>query len=279
MGRNTKKRQLILVTGLSHSGTTILDAALGCAPEAVGIGEALTLVFESNFAGGNAKRLVTGESEQVFCTCNVSAATCPVWSHVTAKPVGPSDQQGVFDDIYEAALAAHPEASVILDSSPAGWSHVGKLKKYDIKAIVLTRDVRSWVASHQRRSEMHLSKSFARWRRGAKRPIEELAKSQIPILKIGYEEFALKPEGTLRLICEHFGLTYTDAMLCPHDNTGSHIITGNQQVRNKHLASEIRYDGRWMSSAQDPWMSGFLFALHAKQNAELVYSNNLIQTR
>ena len=38
------KRRLLLIRGLGHSGTTILDLALGAHPQITGLGEAVRLL-------------------------------------------------------------------------------------------------------------------------------------------------------------------------------------------------------------------------------------------
>ena len=44
MRLNTPKRHLLLIRGLGHSGTTILDLALGAHSQITGLGEAVRLL-------------------------------------------------------------------------------------------------------------------------------------------------------------------------------------------------------------------------------------------
>ena len=75
------RRRLLLIRGLGHSGTTILDLALGAHPLLVGLGEAAR-ILERPGAGEEHRgpaQLRHGLRFERRCTCGAVAAECPVW--------------------------------------------------------------------------------------------------------------------------------------------------------------------------------------------------------
>ena len=77
-------RKLLLIRGLGHSGTTILDLALGAHPLMLGIGEGVR-ILRKPAAGEELRgpaRLREELRHQRLCTCGLTAAQCPVWGNV-----------------------------------------------------------------------------------------------------------------------------------------------------------------------------------------------------
>ena len=69
MAKSSGPPGLLLIRGLGHSGSTILDLALGAHPSIVGLGEALRVLEQLRGALRFERR----------CTCGALAGTCPVW--------------------------------------------------------------------------------------------------------------------------------------------------------------------------------------------------------
>ncbi|MFO1141760.1 MAG: sulfotransferase [Amaricoccus sp.] len=272
------KPRLILVVGLGHSGTTILDSALGCAPELVGVGEALRMLDPRRAASGEAwQKLRTGPREDLACTCGRSAADCPVWSRMAL-----ADGRGVTVDyplLHASALAAKPGAVAVVDSTPGGDAYLDALEAFDVRAIHITRDARSWAASWARRKDRPAWTAFHHWRKGTRKIAAALDARGIPRLTLGYEEFALRPEAALRVLCDRLGTTFVPAMLSPYGATGSHIVSGNRAVKDPARASSISYDGSWMAVPGRPLLEGLMFARVAAENRALVYSNGIIRQK
>ena len=79
-------KKLLLIRGLGHSGTTILDLALGAHPQMVGLGEAARILARpapSDAHRGPAQLRGDLRFER-RCTCGEVAADCPVWGPVLA---------------------------------------------------------------------------------------------------------------------------------------------------------------------------------------------------
>lgn len=275
----TSRPKLILIVGLGHSGTTILDATLGCSPQVVGVGEALrTLSPSAPATGPNWHRLREGLLDEIACSCGRSAQTCPVWSEVGARfsSAGPVALQDGFSQLYNAALASKPSASCVLESTPGALEHLDALQSYDIRIIKLTRDMRSWAASrHQRRGTAVWLGEFI-WVRHTRQIEKRLAGLSIPQFQLGYEEFALRPEQTLTHLCDWLEIEYVPEMLTPFGFTGSHIISGNRSVQERSLTRRLQYDGNWMARDSRALGASLVYSIFAHRNNRLVYSNKII---
>ena len=71
---------LLLIRGLGHSGSTILDLALGAHPQVVGLGEAVRVLSRPM-----ADEVHKGPQQLRFerrCTCGAVAADCHVWGPI-----------------------------------------------------------------------------------------------------------------------------------------------------------------------------------------------------
>ena len=92
-----------------------------------------------------------------------------------------------------------------------------------------------------------------------------------------YEEFALRPEFTLRLICQWLHLDYTQQMLSPGLYSKSHILLGNRVRQQGDRNQQIAYDASWLRSG-GVGFSTFLFSLPfvTQMHRDLVYSNDVL---
>ena len=78
---NDHRYRLLLVRGLEHSGTTILDLALGGNPQIVGLGEASRLLRKPRPGDKhNGPLLLRGPDRfSRLCTCGETANNCSIW--------------------------------------------------------------------------------------------------------------------------------------------------------------------------------------------------------
>lgn len=267
------RKQLLLVVGAAHSGTTILDAALGVSPHVVGVGEAVRLT-----SGVNTDHL-QGRGAERICTCGRPANQCPLWAKVLPELNPGITVKSHFPLVDDAARGLSPAVRYVLDSSPNALDHVDALADYDVRVLQVTRDVRSWVASRRRRKGDNLISAYVTWLRNVKRIDTDLAQRDLPRFQLGYEELALRPREVLTLICNWLDVPFEEAMLTPFGKTRSHIITGNGSIRKPNLAATIRYDGSWLAANEYPIMSGLLTGVCGRINQRLVYSNGLLKRR
>ena len=91
-----------------------------------------------------------------------------------------------------------------------------------------------------------------------------------------YEELALAPEATLKLLCDWLGLDFFPGMLSPENSSRSHIIAGNRMRYLAGKRNRIVYDGAWLASNSLSVRASLLVPGVASLNQRLVYSNNLL---
>ena len=77
---------LLLIRGLGHSGSTILDLALGAHPQVVGVGEAVRVLARPapDEVGRGPQRLRGELRFERRCTCGELAGDCRVWGPLLA---------------------------------------------------------------------------------------------------------------------------------------------------------------------------------------------------
>ena len=277
---------LLLIRGLGHSGSTILDLALGAHPQLIGLGEAVR-VLERPRLGEEHKGPQQLRGDLRFerrCTCGELAGDCPVWGPLLAwlpahdnRPLAEK-----FNRLIEPLTATSPRWLVesfqadeqLLDAQALGRP---------VRVIQLTRDVRSWVHSESRRGvERHGRggtvgwRSMLRWWRINRRWEQRLNRSGCAVFRLGYEELALAPEQALRQLCAWLEVGFDPAMLRPGLNSSSHIVSGNRMRFDPRQSLAIRYDAAWLSSAALSLRLAPLLPAVARLNRRLVYSNALL---
>ena len=152
------KQRLLLIRGLGHSGTTILDLALGAHPQITGLGEALRLLEKpaAKDSHRGPAQLRGALRYQRHCTCGLVADACPVWGPIL-RWLPAHDDQPLPAKLKRLLAALEPSAA-----GPGMNSWVVESYQDDfvlplledpaleIRVIHLTRDVRSWVHSRSR---------------------------------------------------------------------------------------------------------------------------------
>ena len=282
---------LLLIRGLGHSGTTILDLALGAHPRILGMGEAAR-ILQTPRPGEESRgpaMLRGAYRHERRCTCGETAAGCPIWGSCLEWLVL-HEQRSLPEKMRHlvklaaahAAEASHP-ADVIVDSFqddlvlPQGMDAC-----VDVRIIHLVRDVRSWMHSRLRAARQS-KRLFADWRTMARwwyvnRKFDRvLQRSGRPVFRLGYEELALQPARSLRLICDWLDLEFSERMLHPGLNTSSHILAGNRVRFDPERSRVIQYDGSWMSSPDWTVQASMLIPAIRRLNRDLVYSNQLLK--
>ncbi|MEO0344321.1 MAG: sulfotransferase [Pseudomonadota bacterium] len=272
-----EKPTLLMILGLGHSGTTILDLALGSADGVVGVGEGLRMLDDSISKGGDDAWQLLRENRlgEVTCSCGEIGSACPVWSQGRdfLKPDSFADRA---DRLLSAAASTSPGTRLVIDSTPGGQRYLRHLEHHSVKILHAVRDMRSWTRSEVNRRKISSLRAYAKWSRTTKRMAQELSEFGSDYFRIGYEEFALNPVGTLQSLCAWLELDYRSEMLEPAKNTKSHVISGNPFLRRTGQAAQITYDGKWLSNSDARFSDALAFALLANRNRQLVYGNGLI---
>lgn len=285
---------LLLIRGLGHSGSTILDLALGAHSQMLGLGEAMRIL----------KRPQPGESKQgpTFlrgegrftrrCTCGALANECPVWGRVLEQLIDCDDLP--LDSKLGRLLAqterAHKDRFQdgnnlrwIVESYQADLELTGGLAKRlgrQVKVVFLARDVRSWVHSEARRAQgrPHTGsvRALMRWWRVNQRLDQHLRSADCSVFNLGYEELALAPEAALKRLCSWLELDFQPSMLRPGESSSSHILSGNRMRFQPQQTRSINYDAAWLASQSWPLRMATGLPAIAALNRRLVYSNDLL---
>lgn len=285
---------LLLIRGLGHSGSTILDLALGAHPSIAGLGEAARILARPAPADGQrAPAQFRCEAKGSLrytrrCSCGELAVDCPVWGPVLDWLPGHDDCSLARKMAHLlACLEGHRQSR----GAPLSWAvdsfqsdltllanqqMAAEQEAWDIRALFLVRDCRSWVHATCRRSGRNQWRALVRWIRENQRIKAQLRRSGIPFLQLGYEELALAPEAALRLICTWLGLSFAPTMLAPGQHSSSHILSCNRVRHDPERSAHIHYDSSWLANRSLPLLLAPLLPGVGHLNQQLVYSNGLL---
>lgn len=256
-------KKIIYIAGLGHSGSTILDMALGCHPDIVGLGEIYAVLNKKN-----QKALF----EKSTCSCGKKGVVCRFWKDLQSISFSDKTTEEKYRKLISVFNEKYGDNMILLDSSKNSYSYLQFLnKEYDLRVIYLTRDYRSWVYSRFTRTRKPMLFLILRWYLENKKLLYVLKKYGIKINYIGYEELAMYPEFILKKICKFLNIDFSKELLVP-DNTKSHIINGNISRTDKEKRQGFFYDLRWMTSGRLTLLSS-IFAVFNRFNKKLVYSN------
>ena len=279
------KQRLLLIRGLGHSGTTILDLALGAHPQITGLGEAVRLLEKpaAKDSHRGPAQLRGALRYQRQCTCGLVADACPVWGPIL-RWLPAHDDQPLPAKLKRLLAALEPSAA-----GPGMNSWVVESYQDDfvlplledpaleIRVIHLTRDVRSWVHSRSRDGRQRGRwlpglQPLLRWWRLSARHERQLQRCGKPVFRLGYEELALRPEQSLRRLCDWLELDFAPAMLAPVAQSGSHILSGNRVRFDAEKGAAIHYDAAWMTHGAGIAQLALAWPPLAALNRRLVYS-------
>ena len=288
---NRQRPCLLLIRGLGHSGTTILDLALGAHPHVMGLGEAARILATPKPGEeGRAPAMLRGpRRRERICTCGVSAADCPIWGPAldwlgSHEAWTLPDKMRHLMQLAAAVPMARGEGphQVLVDSFQDELVLPQSMPSdVDVRVIHLVRDVRSWLHSRLK-SARQSGKPFSelrtllRWWYVNRKFDRVLQQCGRPVFRLGYEELALQPERSLQLVCEWLGLPFSEQMLAPGAHSTSHLLSGNRMRFDRDRSRSIRYDAAWMASRDWPIQLSVLIPGVAALNRKLVYSNKLI---
>ena len=277
------KRRLLLIRGLGHSGTTILDLALGAHPQLIGLGEAARILQspgpgEENRGPSQLRGALRFERR---CTCGAIAADCPVWGDLL-EWLPANDRLPLTIKMHHLLEAVDNASGTtptwVVDSFQDDFHlpfhHADDL---EIRIIHLTRDLRSWVHSRSRdgRRRGHWwpgLKPLLRWCRINARHESWLLRCGKPVFRMGYEELALDPEATLRRLCCWLQIPFNARMLRPHRHSSSHQLAGNRVRFDAQRSGAIQYDGAWMKETSVLAQMALMLPWVSSLNRRLVYS-------
>jgi hypothetical protein len=260
-------QKTILIIGIGHSGSTILDMALGCHPDVVGLGE-VSKVLRTPL-NEYATRYEKGR-----CSCGEVSRDCGFWSgFLDWLEKNPNQRvEKKYEELIRYFQSRYGSKTVLLDSSKTVRPYMAHLNRnHDVRVIFLVRDIRSWVHSRHTREGQGLLRLVFRWWRGNHRTERFIRRHGLQMMLLGYEELAIYPREMLEKVCNFLEIGFKEEMLRPAASQ-SHIIRGNTARVDKEKVAEIRYDARWMTSTR-LMLQAFLFWPFLTANRRWVYSN------
>ena len=253
-----RKRKIICVVGLSHSGSTVLDMLLTTRSKAVGLGQVWTVLRED-----------PERSRMRQCSCGASAPECKLWGPVLERLAQlPASTSG--RERYQIVLASvdrlyGPEIAVIDSSKHA--EHLATLTmipEVDLAVLHNMKDVRPFTISaldNNARKGQHRAlpeKIFYQWYRD-NRTSYALAIRWLgrPPTRIMYEGLCLSTDAVAARLAASLGEDYVDTGAALNDGQ-THIIAGNRlRLPKTGKVMRLAYDYRWMGRRE--WLRPYFF--------------------
>ena len=256
-------KKIVYIAGLGHSGSTILDMALGAHPNITGLGEVYAVFNKTNYSD---------LFKNSTCSCGEKGDNCSFWKNAKKISIKNLSTEEKYLQLIELFSQKYGDDMILVDSSKNSYPYLKLLnERFDLRIIYLTRDYRSWIYSRYTRIKKPLLYLFVRWFMENKKLLSVLKKYKLNVLKVGYEELALFPEFILKKISKYIDVPYSDLMKTPA-NTKSHIISGNIARIDDIKKAHFFYDPKWFTSGRLSFISGFFFFFQSFNN-KLVYSN------
>lgn len=285
---------LLLIRGLGHSGSTVLDLALGAHPQLLGLGEAVRVLATPPPAELESvpAQLRDQRRRQWRYTRGATAADCAVWGPVLDDLAAKDDEtlSIKLNRLIEHALSVEkgPGLRWLVESYQADRALLRDLatlqkKQRPLKVLFIGRDVRSWVHSEARRGlerrgrrKLLAFRALFRWWKENGRLERLLRATDVDSFTLGYEELALAPQQALEHICSWLGVSFDDSMLSPGSCSRSHVVEGNRMRFDPERNQSICYDGAWLASSSSGLKASLMLPPVAAMNQRLVYSNGLL---
>ncbi len=206
-------------------------------------------------------------------------------------PASGEDKYGHVPHAYKTLLEyfhrVYGDERRMVDTSK-GLRHLNLITEhaaFSPTVCFLLRDVRSYACSQTRlaRSEQrsglkrvkgHYWYQMLKWYQGNRKREKLLARSDLNVVKIGYEQFCFNVESILGQVYQAAGLP-----LLPQggnlEHAGHHILFGNPMRLSAKKSSTIAYDARWLKE-NDYLLPASLMPFVMKYNQQNVYQESTI---
>lgn len=267
----------IIIVGLEHSGTTLLDTLLSCHPRVVGLGEVLQ-VLDDGFRNRYYERWGS-YSDVDLCSCGKRHVECPVWGNVLRSiETHPSES---LASRFARLLEQVDEFDFVVDSS----KHLGAVDLHldaleqgllkEVKILWVYKDPRSFTASQSRkrgRSPLSVFRSLNWWVGAQHEILKRLGSGRNDVALVKYEELCFDTLGAIRDIESFLGIEFDDSVKSGQisGKKNSHIAIGNKDMVNTNC-SFIRYDARWVKDYRLQW----IFLLHREAKHTLARMDSM----
>lgn len=261
----------VYITGLEHSGTTLLTHLLSQHPKALGLGEVASF-FSPSHMNYYIDRWGSYPDARL-CSCGRLWDDCEFWGPL-------ADLNGLHSDVpvrekYGELIAhirsVYGDDRLVVDSSKSLEalelivndlpSELG-LERGDLTVVAVIKDVRNFATSIKGKVGTKIGflsylRTFNWWVGANRRILDYLVHGDIRFEIVLYEQLCADPVKTLRKISEGYGLDEKDTINLGH--THSHIAMGNKNFVERNR-EKLRYDNRWFTEDG----INLLYLLHRK---------------
>lgn len=218
-------QKVVYIAGRGHSGSTILDMALGCHPKMVGLGEVFGVLMGYSDKDG----------AELPCSCGEMPENCRFWGYFL-------ENGGWYNTVVSYFSRVYGKDTILVDSSKTHTPIEMYLPNYDTKILFLKRNFTGWYNSIHAKYGHNRVKALKSWLTTNIRIQKAIKRTDIPYKCVRYEHLTKQPEAELREICRFIGVEFHPDMLNP-SLTKSHIIRGNR-VRTEKPTSIKYFKGR-----------------------------------
>jgi hypothetical protein len=260
---------VVFISSLSHSGSTLLDLLLGTHPKLIGLGEIYKVI------GFSENQLDSERSMR--CTCGQKVDDCRFWSPTFDElqkhaELNLQEKYRLLLDVFRNIFG---EDYYLVDSSKynAPLSLLVNMDEVQLSVIHLIKDVRAFTVSHRDALPAELKykaiptlfgspslsqtlydlsiKSpgylFWKWYLRNKAAQIRIKSSSSNALSLSYEEIAWATETSMQRLFSFLDLALPKNVSASPENTQSHIFMGNHMIADSQKMKTIRYDDRWQS--------------------------------
>jgi hypothetical protein len=254
---SARKRKIVYIVGLAHSGSTVLDMLLTTGGKAVGLGQVWTVVHQA-----------PGWGKDRVCSCGAAAPDCPIWGPALLRlgQLSPgASAANRYQIVLESVDCLYGEATTIVDSSKHAeyLAMLNEMPAIELAVLHNMKDVRPFTIStldnslrKGARRELP-EKIFYQWYRDNRAGIALVSRLLgRAAIRVTYEELCLSTEAAAARLGEALGESYidTDAAL---DAGRTHIIAGNRlRLPENGKAKQLEYDHRWF--ARHEWLRPYI---------------------
>jgi len=187
------QKRIILVCGLSHSGTTLVDAMLGN--------------DKNGFSCGELYSLYTKPPRQLKCSCCVSGK-CSFWSKLTTVPK--SSIHEYFLNYYDFIVDSSKFLPWVEHSIKSHHLHCGNLKEIKIvKLVLVQRTPEETFYSFWKRRMGRGHGNIELFVRNSKRYYSNFLKLDFPFIQVSLNSLLKDPkEKNFQKLCAEVGIPW-----------------------------------------------------------------------
>lgn len=266
--------ELVYVAGYGRSGSTLLDLVLGRELDAVSCGELW--------------RLFDDAAHCRPCSCGAPLVECPFWGPVLSsvqsdlssgfealhevsaecefsRRASPRAWMDLWGRTFDAVHRTHGSVRMVDSSKTSGGMRRASLLLAcpEVRVVVvvhLVRDLRAVIHSLRRGSNRALESLDRRQRRGlalrgvagwvrANAAVVRLARStDVPLVKVRYEDLATRPSEIVETIAARAGWSQGSA----EGRWPAHVVGGNRLARSGWDGT-VRADEEWRTALPRRW--------------------------